>query len=46
VRFDNYVDIDVPIMISLMNYAKLVAWCEPYMARRHEVQGACRLPLR
>jgi hypothetical protein len=40
VRFDNYVDIDVPIMISLMNYAKLVAWCEPYMARRHEVQGA------
>lgn len=39
VRFHNYVDIDVPIMISLMNYAKLVAWCEPYMARRHEVQG-------
>jgi hypothetical protein len=40
VRFDNYVDIDPPIMISLPNYGKLVAWCEPYMARRHEVQGA------
>jgi len=39
-RFDVYVDIDAPIMIRAEDYARLVAWCEPYMARRHEVQGA------
>lgn len=39
-RFDNYIDSDDPIRISLAHYAKLVAWCEPFMERRHEVQGA------
>jgi hypothetical protein len=38
-RFYNYVDLDEPIRISAEHYAQLVAWCEPYMARRHEVQG-------
>lgn len=39
-RFDNYVDVDEePIRIRLEDYAKLVAWCEPYMERRYEVQG-------
>lgn len=40
VMFDDYVDIDAPIWISAMQYAQLVAWCDPYMERRHEVQGA------
>lgn len=38
-QFDGYVDIDAPILISPANYAQIVTWCEPYMARRHEVQG-------
>lgn len=39
-RFDNYVDHEEPIRIPLCLYARLVEWCEPYMLRRHEVQGA------
>jgi hypothetical protein len=39
-RFDEYVDIDAPIRISPEDYAKLVAFSEPYMAQRIEVQGA------
>lgn len=39
-RFYDYVDIDAPIVIRMPDYAQLVAWCEPYMQRRHEVQGA------
>lgn len=39
-RFDDYVDYDAPIMIAPADYGKLVEWCEPYMQRRHEVQGA------
>jgi hypothetical protein len=39
-RFDDYVDINEPIRITLAEYAKIVDWCEPYMRSRHEVQGA------
>lgn len=39
-RFDDYVDIDEPIRIALPVYGQIAAWCEPYMERRHEVQGA------
>jgi len=39
-RFDNYVDLDEPFLISPENYASLVTWCEPYVARGYEVQGA------
>jgi len=39
-RFDDYVDLEVPILISPEQYAQIIAWCEPYMERRHEVQGA------
>jgi hypothetical protein len=38
-RFDDYVDLEVPIRIPVTEYAKLVNWCEPYRARRYEVQG-------
>lgn len=38
--FPHYRDLDDPIWIPASEYAKIVAWCEPYMARRHEVQGA------
>jgi len=39
-RFDDYVDYEEPIRIRLEDYAQLVAWCDPYMQRRFEVQGA------
>jgi hypothetical protein len=39
-RFDNYVDYEETIRIPIELYAKLVEFCEPYMQRRHEVQGA------
>lgn len=39
-QFEDYVDIEEPIWIPAAEYAKIVAWCEPYMERRHEVQGA------
>lgn len=39
-RFYPYVDVVEPIRIPASLYAQLVAWCEPFMARRFEVQGA------
>ncbi len=42
VRFDDYVDLEDQIVIPRAEYDKMVAWCEPYMERRHEVQGAVR----
>lgn len=43
-RFDDYVDVaDLPIRIRSSEYGKIVAWCDPYMERRYEVQGAVAL---
>lgn len=39
-QFHDYVDLEEAIRIPAYEYARLVAWCGPYMARRHEVQGA------
>jgi hypothetical protein len=39
-RFDTYEELENPILIRSADYRQLAAWCEPYVRRSSEVQGA------